>query len=47
MNERCPKWDSKLYHCIDTEYDMGFSDDDTTMYEWEYCLKCNYYERLK
>ena len=47
MNERCPKCNSKLFYCVDTEYNMGFSDNDTNLYEWQYCSKCDYYERLE
>lgn len=46
MNKRCPKCDHKLFHCVDTECNMGFSDNDTNLYEWEYCAICNYYKRL-
>ena len=47
ITEKCPNCDSMLTFCINTEYAMGYLDDDTTLYEWLYCKNCNYYRRLK
>lgn len=42
---KCPKCGEKMRYAIDTPYAMdGKSEDNTNMYEYLQCSKCEYYE---